>query len=135
MGRRGLGRGREIGEPGGERLPAGLVAGDDDFRLGFGEHRHGRRHRRQDRGRDDDRARPAVGEHEGKIAGAELGIDGNRHDPGLDRAEKGGRKVDPVMEAQQDPLLALHAQATQQIGETARPIGQFGKAAAPGDRR
>src|SRR5262249_48696529 len=50
----------------------------------------------------------------------------DRHDPGLYRPEKGGRKGDRVMQAHQDALFRMDPEPAQDIGEPARPIGKLG---------
>ncbi len=92
MGRRGVGGGGCLGE---KRIQ--IAAGHDDPWPRVGQQCHRRLDHRQYRsGREDD-ARPAVGEHERKFWRTQLGVDRDRHDPGGDRAEESGRKIDPVV--------------------------------------
>jgi prevent-host-death family protein len=58
------------------------------------------------------------------------GVDGYRYDTGLDRAEKSGRKVDRVVEAEEDTLLGMDSQSPHEIGKPAHPFGEFHVTAA-----
>ena len=64
-------------------------------------------------------------------SGGQLSVDRNRHDPGLDRAEKRGREVDRVVQAEEDPLLGLNAEPAHEIGKPAHPFGKLGIAIMP----
>ena len=68
---------------------------------------------RQERFGEDERVRAAVVEHVGIIGGRQQRVDGYRHDSGLDRAQEGGRKIDSVLQTEQDALLHVHAEAMQ----------------------
>ena len=125
MGRGGLGNARRRCQQAGERTLRTLGAGDDDLGLGLRQQCQRRPHRRQHRRRDDDRARPAVGQHKGEFVGPELGIDRDWHDPGLDRAEEGARKIDSIMQAEEDALFAAEAEAAQDIGKPGDPFGKL----------
>ena len=131
MGRGGLGSGRRRGEQIGERALSRLGARDDHFRSGPGQQRHRRLHCRQYRCRHHHRACPAVAEHKGEFVGAELGVDRDRHDSGLDRPEKGGREVDAIMQAQEDALLVVEAEPARSIGEPVHSAGKLGIGVLP----
>src|SRR5579885_2558134 len=65
----------------------------------------------------DQKARPAVLEHEAIIVLGHQRIDRHRDDAGLDGAEEGGRPVDRVEEADQDALFAPDAERAQHMTE------------------
>ena len=51
--------------------------------------------------------------------------------PGLDRPEKGGRKIDAVLQAEQDALFRVKAEPPRKIGEPANPPGELRIAVLP----
>ncbi len=130
MRRRGF-RGRRFSEQRGERMLFRGGAGDDDFGPRFRQLRQCRPDDRQHRRRYDHRSSPAVRQHEGEFARRQLSVDRDRDDPSLDCAEKRGRKVDRVVEAEEDALLGVNAQSAHDIGKPAHPFGELGIAVAP----
>ena len=131
MGRRGVGRRRHLGKQPGERVILHVAAGNDQRRSRSWQRGQCRIHNRQQRRGDDDGAGAAVSRHEGKFRGRELRVDRDRHGPGLDRAEKGGRKVYSVMEAQKNALLRMNAEPAHEIGKPAHSFGELGIAVMP----
>ena len=102
-----------------------VVAGDDDMfeviavpdRVGeFGVERFG----------DDQQPRPRILEHEAVIGLGHQRVDRNRDDAGLDGAEKSGRPIDGVEEADQNALLAADAERAQHMAEALDPLGKLG---------
>ena len=71
----------------------------------------------QQRGRNERDLRAAVSQHVLVVAARQQRVDRDRHDAGLDRPQESGRKIDRVVQAQQDALLRLHAEATKHVRE------------------
>jgi len=74
---------------------------------------------------DDEKPREAVSEHEAVIVFGEQRVDRYRHHAGLDRAEKRGRPIDGVEEAQKNALLAAHVERAQYMAEAFDALGEF----------
>ncbi len=124
-GGRRLGDCRRLCQQRGERVLARPGAGDDHLGARPRQLRQCRFHCRQQRLRDDDRPRPAVRQHERELAGGQLGVDRDRNDTGLDRAEEGGREVDRVVQAEKNALLRLNAESSHESGKTVHPFGKL----------
>ena len=73
----------------------------------------------------------AVVEHEPVIGLAQQRVHGNGDDASLDGAEKRGRPVDGVEEADQDALLARDAERAQQLAEPRDAVGELPIGPAP----
>jgi hypothetical protein len=65
---------------------------------------------------NDHRASPAVREHVGVVVGRQQRVDRDRHDAGVQRAEKGDREVDAVVHRQQHAVFATQPEALQPGG-------------------
>ena len=126
MGRRRVGCCRQLGEQRGERVILRVAAGDDQRRPRPRQRGQCSLHDRQQRRGDDDGAGAAVRRHEGEFGGSQLGVDRNRNGPGLDRAEKGCRKIDRVVQAKEDALLRMNSEPPHEIGKPVHPFGELG---------
>ena len=75
---------------------------------------------------DDQHPRPRIVEHEAVVGLGHQRVDRHRHDAGLDGAEKSGRPVDGVEEADQNAFLAAAAERAQHLAEAIDPVGKRG---------
>jgi hypothetical protein len=71
-----------------------------------------------------------VVQHEGVVFRGQQGIDCHRHDPGVQRAEKGHHPVAAVVHEQEHPVFAAQAQGLQAGGQTLHLLGQLAVAQA-----
>ena len=67
---------------------------------------------RQQRAGHDQRLRAAVRQHERIVVGRQQRVDGDRHDARMERAQERRRKVDRVVQAEQDALFAAQSTAS-----------------------
>ena len=81
--------------------------------------------RRRQRRRDDRRLGPAVLEHVGVVGGGEQGVEGDRHDAGVEATEKRHRPLARVEHQQQHALLAAQAEAEQAARKASRALGKL----------
>ena len=67
----------------------------------------------------------AVFEHEGVVVCRQQGVNRDRHDTGIHRAQKAHRPVAAVVHQEQHALFAAHAAGEQSGGQAADALGQF----------
>ena len=75
---------------------------------------------------DDQDPRRRIFEHEAVVGLGHQRVDRDRHDAGLDGAEKSRRPVDGVEEADQNAFLAAAAERAQHLSEALDPVGKRG---------
>lgn len=80
---------------------------------------------RQQAGGDDQRPRPAMGGNIGVVVRRQQGVDGHRHDAGVQRAQKGHRPVHRVVHHHEDAFFAAQAQLAQGAAEAGHALGQL----------
>ena len=130
-------RGHGFGFGGGEQIVEALVtvrrlAGHDDVGEISGDISRGDgalEFWQQLRG-DDQQPGAGILQHEAVIVFAHQRVDRHRDHAGLDGAEKSGRPIDSVEEADQNALLAADAERAQHMAEALDPAGEVGIAVA-----
>ena len=96
----------------------------DDHVLEVRESRlEGLDHRRERR-RNDYHAGAAVGQQVFIVGRPEQRVARNRDNSGLDRAKKGNRKIDSVVQQQNDAIFHPHAESPPRVGAAVDPLGQ-----------
>ena len=68
----------------------------------------------------------AILEHEAVIVLGHQRVDRNGDHPGLDGAEKRGRPIDSVEQANEDAFFGAHAKPAQHVAEALDTIGEIG---------
>jgi hypothetical protein len=106
-------------------MTAAIVAGDDDMGE-IGRRRDAVLEFRQQFRRYHQQPRPRIRQDETVIVLGHQRVDRHRHHAGLDGAEKGGRPVDGVGQADQDAFFAANTEAAQHMAEAVDPVGQRG---------
>ena len=114
-----------------------VVAGNHDM-LEIGHPPDHVFHHRQQRLRNKQHPRPAIGQHIGVLVRGQKRIERHRHHAGADGAQEHNREVDGVEHDHGDALFAADAETAQQIGETARlylqiAVGQLGDGVGEGE--
>jgi hypothetical protein len=67
----------------------------------------------------------AVGQHEAVVVLGHQRVDRHRDDAGLQAAEKRRRPIDGVEQADENALLALHAERAQRAGKSRHAVGEL----------
>ena len=116
-----VGRGERVLE---QRMAVALLAGHQDV-LEIGARLDEVLETRIELFRYDEEPRPAVLQHEAVVGLGHQRVDGDRDHAGLDGAEKRGRPVDGVGQADEDALLARDAEAAQHLAELRDPLGEL----------
>ena len=126
LGGRGLGQRRVRGDEGAEvdlpRLQGRQRMRDDHALHLVVALDHGGRERGQQRARHQHRLGARVLQHVGVVVGRQQGVDGHRHQAGVQAAQEGHRPVQPVVHQQQHALLAAQHQAQQAGGQAAHAL-------------